>query len=496
MSGLSAAFYLLKETSCRVTIVEASSRIGGWISSQAISNDILFEQGARTLRPIGDAGLNTLELLDDLKLSRFVNPIHKSHPAARNRYIFTNDTLYPLPTRLPSLFTKQPPFSKPLIAAVWHDLKAAPKIADDDTIYEFSKRRFGQEVADYLISPLICGICAGDAKAISVRFLMDKMFEREQTYGSVVKGSFRELFKSNKSSPSAAAGSSSPSPPPRLPLTSLFRGNDEVMGQAALHTKAVMEGWVSYSLKGGMYRLPQTLADHIERKGGEIRLNSRCERVSLTNKSIVLNDDRELDFDYLISSLPAHKLAPLLKNEHEHIANDLESVPHVTVATVNLAYKGKLLAEEGFGFLVPPMENLPLLGITFDSCFNTNSFIYAQEDDHDQWTVLTAMLGGFAFERHFGKSPTEQMLLETASRYVRDILSISADPVYSRVSVLVDCIPQYVVGHRKRIDRIFDTIRDDQLPLFLIGTAYHGVGVNDVILSAKKVATQLKQLST
>ena len=41
------------------------------------------------------------------------------------------------------------------------------KKCDDDSIYEFVKRRFGRDLADFAIDPMVRGICAGDARQIS-----------------------------------------------------------------------------------------------------------------------------------------------------------------------------------------------------------------------------------------------------------------------------------------------------------------------------------------
>lgn len=77
-------------------------------------------------------------------------------------------------------FVRKAPFSQPLAAALLHDLCAKKKVLNDESIYSFVERRFGRELADYAISPMICGICAGDAKEISVKFLMKSLFELEQ----------------------------------------------------------------------------------------------------------------------------------------------------------------------------------------------------------------------------------------------------------------------------------------------------------------------------
>lgn len=45
--------------------------------------------------------------------------------------------------------------------------RTKPKHCEDDSIYDFVCRRFGKELADFAIDPLVRGICAGDARQIS-----------------------------------------------------------------------------------------------------------------------------------------------------------------------------------------------------------------------------------------------------------------------------------------------------------------------------------------
>lgn len=109
-----------------------------------------------------------------------VRGIPSSHPTAKNRMIFVGGKLHSLPSSLLQAFYRQPPFTKPLAAALLHDLRAEKKVLEDESIYSFVERRLGPELAKYVISPMMCGICAGDAKEISVKFLMKSLFEFEQ----------------------------------------------------------------------------------------------------------------------------------------------------------------------------------------------------------------------------------------------------------------------------------------------------------------------------
>lgn len=102
------------------------------------------------------------------------------------------------------------------------------------------------------------------------------------------------------------------------------------------------------------------------------------------------------------------------------------------------------------------------------------------------------MMGGAWFEKYFGKCSSEEHLLTVAVDQVRRILHVEEDPKAFNVTVLKDCIPQYIVGHMQRLARIDNYIRTHKIPLRLSGSSYDGPGVNDAILSAKQAACHIK----
>lgn len=460
ISGLAASYYLIRSaTKQKVTIIESSNAIGGWMKSIKLPNtDIVFEKGPRTIRPQGLQGLNTLSLVEELGLSDRLVPIPHNHPVAKNRLLYIKNKLYTLPNGLSAFFRIAPPFSKPLIFAVFKDLLTSKKNISDESIYDFTKRRFGDDLAEFIIRPMICGICAGDAKEISVKFLMRSVFDAEQKYGSVSKGLlWGELLKKEK-----------------IP-EDLFQSN--------LCKKSRNENWSVWYLKGGLQLLPDTLKDYLVGKKVELILNSECTEVTFVDNKVVCKyGNNEAVYDRIVSALPAHRLAPLLSHQHPFLSKNLSAIPTVDVAVVNLAFKGNVNKEIAFGFLTSPAAELPVLGVIFDSdCFN-----------YKDWTVLTVMMGGKWFHKYFGLTVTDEHLLKTALESVSKILNIKDKPVYHHVSVLKNCIPQYVVGHYERVDKIFQYIQNKKLPLSLVGSSYSGVGINDVIMSSKMAISQIQ----
>jgi protoporphyrinogen/coproporphyrinogen III oxidase len=88
ISGLTTAYYLSKLAphGTKIILTEGSNRLGGWIKSCRVApgqygldrqipissnadmtnnNDVLFESGPRTLRPVGPGGVVTLELVSE-----------------------------------------------------------------------------------------------------------------------------------------------------------------------------------------------------------------------------------------------------------------------------------------------------------------------------------------------------------------------------------------------------------------------------------------------
>jgi len=207
ISGLTAAYRLaqIHPTPKRIILLEASSRLGGWIHSSRNPDGVMYEHGPRTLRPSGTPGIITLNLVDELDIKDQILYVPGGAPAATNRLVYIDGKLVNLPfNRLVSLLLKgRAPLQRPLIAAVFQDLFTRRSKDKDESFHSFVNRRFGSDLANFIIDPMIRGICAGDSKDISVNFIAKPLREFEQKYGSVSIGIAlsiaSEILKLNKS---------------------------------------------------------------------------------------------------------------------------------------------------------------------------------------------------------------------------------------------------------------------------------------------------------
>nr|CAG4641718.1 EOG090X06SP [Eurycercus lamellatus] len=457
ISGLAAAYRLtqIQPSPKRIVLLEASSRLGGWVHSTRNEDGVIYEHGPRTIRPVGESAITTLNLVDELQLADQVMGVPYLHPSSLSRYICVDSKLVRLPTQLTAIFKTHPPFQRPLMAAAFRDIFAAKNPKKDESIYEFVSRRFGPDLAQFAIDPLVRGICAGDSKEISVNFLLKNLKDLEQNNFCVTFGVLKNAMQK--------------SPPSAQPMSDLTK-------------RAKGERWPVWSLQGGLQSLPEALTQKSAEAGVELFVESPCTGLEFQKDGsvIVKCGHEELEASRVISALPGFKLSELVSQAHPNLAELLRSIECVTVGLVNLEWQGQKLKNEGFGFLVPSSQKVPLLGVVYDTCS------FPQGDR----TILTAMMGGKWFNSLFGEQATKEMLLDIALKQIGSLLGITDLPARSQVHILRQCIPQYVVGHADRLEQIRSYVGNNHLSLDLIGSSYDGVSVNDCIHNAIKAVDQ------
>ena len=457
LAGLAAAHYSLRlATTSRVVVLEASTRLGGWVRTTRHDDGVIYEAGPRTVRPAGVQGANTLALVQELGLADLVRPVPYGSPSASTRLVLADGALHKLPSSLWSVFRTLPPFTRPLAMAVVRDLLTQRLVSEDESLHSFVSRRLGPELAEFAVDPLVRGICAGDIKQISVHFIASYLHSLEQRAGRVSLGAARDRLWGD--SPAATAEE----------LCDLVR-------------KARAEQWAVWGLAGGLETLVTALGDSLVSRGVEVRRGAGV--VGLERREggrmEVLTDQESVTCDRLVLATPAFNSSSILQPLCPPLAAALASIPFVDVALTNLEYSGRdVQGRQGFGFLVPSSQPEPILGCIFDTC----TFPQGAR------TILTVMQGG-AWYRQMVGARGEQEVAGMAEETVARLLGITARPVRTATSLLPSCIAQYTVGHRARVAEARGLLAGLAGDVRLTGSSYDGVGINDTIVSAKKVAT-------
>jgi len=456
VAGLAAAHYALKSSAwSRIVVVESSSRLGGWVSTTRHADGVLYEKGPRTVRPAGVAGANTLALVSELGLADRVRAVKYSHPSATTRLVLVDNKLHRLPNSLASLFRTLPPFSRPLAVAGLRDLLTPRLRCEDTTLHDFVSRRLGPELAEFAVSSLVRGICAGDSRQVSVHLIARYLHQLEQQCGSITLGLARDWLRGW--------------------LRPADRQQEE---EVELVRRARGEQWAVWGLENGLETLVETLRDSVTRQGVEVMTEVSVDGLHSEGSRLVLSSDSlqsPLSADKLVLAVPAFQAAKLLAAPCPEVSSLLAQTPFVNVGLVNMEFKGRdVLDHQAFGFLVPSSQPQPMLGCIFDTC------TFPQGNR----TVLTVMTGGAWFNSMVGEMSEEELEREMVKE-VSKILNITAVPVRSQSSLLPQCIAQYTVGHTARLASARQHIERRGLALALAGSSYDGVGINDTIMSAK-----------
>ncbi|KAI9800155.1 MAG: oxygen-dependent protoporphyrinogen oxidase [Piccolia ochrophora] len=480
ITGLATAFFLLKSSpSTKVTLYEAGSRLGGWLETKHVdvgTGSIVFEQGPRTLRPSVPNGLVTLRLIKELDLEEEVLLTPKSAAAAQNRYVYFPDRLnrmpgpgQPLLQQLMSL-AKDPVFAG-LVSGFLKEPFRQQRSAEleDESVESFISRRFSPYVARNIVSAVFHGIYAGDIAQLSARSLLPLLWQWEGGIGSVMGAMLEQRFMERP-----------PVPARDLELAE-YLGERDVSKENKIFKASVFTfkkglGALTDALKAALSGLPNFT----------LRLDSSVQTVKYRSPGMVEvltgNKETPIQHTHAISTLPFKTLASLIDTELDSPSSLLD-VRSVTVMVVNLYYtQPNLLPVHGFGYLIPksvPFDQNPelALGAVFDSDAVTGQ-------DTATGTKVTVMLGGHWWD-DWSDYPDEEEAVGMAKAVLARHLGIHASPAAMHASLQRDCIPQYTVGHHRRMADLHRTLNRHYVGRFRVaGSSFHGVGVNDCLRAA------------
>ncbi len=456
ISGLSAAFHLEKARAAGAeldyTLFESGQRLGGCLSSDRVEG-CLVEAGPDsflTEKPWAQSLCKELGIADQLIGSN--DSQRKTYIVVHGRLIVMPDGLmFMVPTRLlPTALS--PLFSWSTKLRMAQELLHPPRpMHEDETVAQLVERHFGPEVVDRLADPLLSGVYGGDAKALSARAVLPRFVEMEEKYGSLSRAmlaAHRKMVAMTKTHP------------PRPLFT---------------------------SLKDGMQQMVDAIIARLRPES--IRLRQHIARLRVENGAwrIAIEMRGEERYDAVIVATPANVAGTLLDGVDQELAHNLLGITYSSSVTVTLGYYQQQLTTlpPGFGFLVPRSEGTRMLACTFVH----NKFPHRAPQDKG---ILRCFLGGAHDEEVLSLSDEE--MLETVHRELRDIVKLQAPPIFARVYRWREAMAQYEPGHLARVAQIEKRI--PEIPgLALAGNAYHGIGVPDCIRSGMEAANSVLQLT-
>ncbi|MCX4437244.1 MULTISPECIES: protoporphyrinogen oxidase [Streptomyces] len=443
IAGLAAAHRLL-DRGARVTVLEASDRVGGKLLPGEIAG-ARVDLGAESMlarRPEAVALAREVGLADRLQ-----------PPATATASLWTRGALRPMPKGhvmgVPGTATAlSGVLSDEGLARIERDAELPrTEVGDDVAVGEYVAARLGREVVDRLVEPLLGGVYAGDAYRISMRLAVPQLFAAVRTHVS---------------------------------LTEAVR---EIQAKAAA---AQQTGPVFMGIEGGVGQLPLAVARSVRARGGEILTGTTVTELRRAEDGgwRVVAGGRVLHADGVVVAVPAGAAAALLRAEAPAAATELAGVEYASMALVTLAYRrADIRLPEGSGFLVPPVDGHTIKASTFAS----RKWGWIAEENPDL-LVLRTSVGRYGETEVLGRDDAD--LVDVSRHDLREATGLAAEPVATRVTRWDDGLPQYPVGHHTRVARVREHVA--KLPgLAVCGAAYDGVGIPACVASAYAAVDQL-----
>lgn len=427
VSGLTAAFFL-QQRGLAPTVFESSPEPGGKIRATEIEG-IRVEEGPDAFLPRDDrplALLRTLGLGDDLV-----------SPAVFGAYIWLNGRLRRLPPGSPYGIPRSAAEARRagLLSAVgaaraslerfWPRPLTGPDIA----IGALVRRRFGAEVVDRMVDPLLAGVRGGRVDRISL---------------AAGAREVDEMARRGRSITAALRVQGSPAPPRFV------------------------------APRGGMGQIISALRGHVE----DVRSSHPVDRFEISADRVMI--DGTESFEAAVLAVPTAAAAAIVEPIDARTATLLRSIEDASIASIALVYPGGAAAipTGGSGFLVPTSERMALAACTWYSAK------WPTEAASDR-LVLRAVAG------RAGQDPVldldDEALVDRVRRDLATTMGITAAPLATRVTRWERSIPQYAVGHLDLVEEIEGRLAAAG-PIFVTGPGYRGSGIPDCIAQAARAA--------
>jgi oxygen-dependent protoporphyrinogen oxidase len=468
IAGLAAAFELelARQRGADIDwhLYEASNRLGGIVETTQIDTP----QGTFTLEGGPDGWVSDKPWARDLAIELGLErDLIASNDATRKTYIAIDRQLLAMPDRMRMMvpqdldalanLAQSPLFSPEAIAAYTAEPSRAEELKasapdHDESVAAFVLRHFGREVLTKIGAPLLSGVFGGDVETLSVRSVMAPFVALEREHGSLILG-LQARAKSQASKPAQSI------------FTSLRNGMASLTSAliARLPAERLHRNNPAFSLKR-------------EGKLWCVRYHTPSER-GIPGKA-------KKHFKHVFLATPVDTTTALLKPLDPTAAS---LIPTDASSAVLAAFvwpadiAATFTIPAGFGFLVPHQSTIvgpQLLAATFvDQKFPHRAPPGAR--------ILRAFFGTGSAE-HFSNIPDAEVA-QTALDQLRTFMGPLPDPDPSLTTVRrwPRSLPQYAVGHLDRMAQL-DTRIATLGNLTLLGNAYRGVGLPDLIKNARE----------
>jgi oxygen-dependent protoporphyrinogen oxidase len=446
ISGLAAAWELSSSPGVDVVVLEAGPRLGGKIRTSGFAGRQVDEGADTFLRRVPEG----LQLADELGLGDSL-----VSPAVGTALVWAHGALHPLPAGhvlgVPvdaDALAASGVVSPAAVEAARREpsLPGAP-LTRDESLGSLVRRRFGDEILELLVEPLVGGINAGEADELSVDAVVPQIAAAARRSASLVEG----LRAAPPTSAVGAAPEASDGPVFAAPL-------------------------------GGMGTLVEELAAALTARGADLRVEAPVEGlVRHTDGWLLHGRGEDLAVDAVVVATPAPVAAGLVRPLAPTAADLLAGIDHASVVMVTLAVPVADLPHglAATGVLVPRHAGLAVTAVSFASTK------WAHLADPET-AILRVSAGHRADPRPVDLADAD--LLELVRRDLATLLGSELRPDAHRISRYPAGFPQYDVGHLDRVAAVEGILRDAAPGVVVTGAALRGLGIPSCIRQGRTAA--------
>jgi len=433
ITGLVTA-YILQQNGTETHLFERRTEAGGSIKTER-KDDWQYEYGPNTLL------LKDREVSDFLNRLQLKDAIVQANPAAAKRFIIKDGRPLALPLSMGGA-VKTPLFSFGSKLRVLAEPFIGRSQDPDETVASFVERRLGREILDYAINPFVAGIFASKPEDLAVRHAFPLLYNLENDYGSLIRGTLLGRKKRQESG----------------------RIKRELI-----------------SFRHGM----QTLPDAIAAKLSDLHLESEVTGIQQSAEGWTLRANGEVFGPYtdIVVNVPLYRWGNDLLPVREALLSKLQKVTYQPLSVMIVGYKKGDISHplDGFGFLVPEVEDRSVLGALFSSTLFPGR---APADTH----LLTVFIGG-GRQPDAASMPSEK-LFKRVEKELFELIGLTGEPVMKDHIFWPHAIPSYHPGYDEILDT-FDQIEGELPGLRLAGNFRGGVSVPDCIKNGLELGGKL-----
>lgn len=440
VSGLASAYSLLSHVSSNLDVVllEANERLGGLIQTSPFAGLSHVDEAADSfLARVPWA----MQLAHEVGLGDSIVSPTGAHASVWHQGLhrIPGDLMMGVPASVAAFATSSLFSPRGKARAALEPL--LPTTANNDSIGEYVRARFGDEILERLVDPLVGSIYAADTDRFSLAAVPQ----------IAALTSERSMLAAARSARTAA------------------------------QKAQAVPGQVFGAPRDGMGALTSTLHTQIIARGGQVLTHhaaTSIERHNAQSGYVVHTSQGSFEADAVVSCAPARHAAELFRSLHPHSAEMLSQWEHAGVVLITMAIPRSQWPShlDGSGYLVPKPDQRWVTAASFGS----NKWAHWRPDDGSM--IVRVSLGRDGLDV---MDFDDDKLVNLALADMKLHLSRDFTPSHVRISRWPESFPQYRPHHFTRLETITHALSVAAPGVVLAGASYRGIGIPACIQQAR-----------